>query len=61
MMVNNETTVHILRVITSMSHGTSNAILNYDLNTYMNQETEMCVDMLFHKISYRISVMNELT
>jgi len=34
MMVSNETTAHVLRVITDMSHGMSNAILNYDLNTY---------------------------
>jgi len=27
----------------------------------MNQVTEMCVDMLFDKVSYRRSNMNELT
>jgi hypothetical protein len=35
MMANNETTAHVLQVITNMSHGMSNVILNYDLNMYL--------------------------
>jgi hypothetical protein len=50
MMVSTETTAHVLQVITNMSKGMSNAILNHDLNTY-----HVCIDMLFHKISYRKS------
>lgn len=34
MMVNNETTAHMLQLITNMSHGMSNAVLNYGLNMY---------------------------